>query len=196
MNVGHFYRLAGNVTQLDKLPITSPPDLEKYIGFGPGRLAAGYWVMLFKGILKADDFEMDGTTLRSGGKDGLPLKDPVADEARKRVHDRLLADRGKAGYSAFRQLHLRLIPPIGAQRLIKIRANTPHSDDIAPDIQYPPGGGGLQWRLIRRMRFLAALHIDADGMATSRQFQLSVGNIPYLKLMENRTAIRRFLETA
>jgi hypothetical protein len=80
LKVGATGSFSGHVTTLNWIGPRPPADIERNLGYGPGRLSSGYWVLLLVQGLTPGDFEFDGTTLRSGGKLGLP-GDTVAEDA-------------------------------------------------------------------------------------------------------------------
>jgi hypothetical protein len=190
--VGTQTRLFGNITTLDTIGAKSPSDLERYLGFQPGRLKEGYAIALLAEPLSITDFEFDGTTLRSGGRLGLPAKTTARDEARVRVHDQILAERGKAGYQQLQLAALKNVSTRGSSRLAKVVPLTGHDNDKAPDIQYPVGvGADLQWKLLKPGKtFLIAAFVDSSAHAhtTASAYFIGVG-APY----DNRHKLMRFL---
>ncbi len=183
----------GNVTQNTWVGPRSARNLEASLGFAPGRLAAGWAVLLLKERLGPLDFQFDGITLRSGGREGLPANTWEQDALRPRVHDRVMDERGEAAYLRMQKWSLSSIPETGQQRLVKVVPVTPHSDAIAPVRQYPMGGGGLQWRLIRRCRFLVAMTVDAGQIASIPGFTAHIGDGG---AYDNRARIARYLDSA
>src|SRR5208283_3601743 len=97
--LGHEVLLTGDVTQNRWVGARSARDLEGSLGYGAGRLAKGWTVLLLKQELETCDFKFSGITLRSGGREGLPAATLEADKARRHVTDTILAERGEAGYS-------------------------------------------------------------------------------------------------
>ena len=191
--VGEVQPLTGNITTLIWIAARAPKEVEKSLGYGPGRLSAGYQVALLTEPLAQSDFEFDGTTLRSGGKLGLPLADQVAEDNRARVHDQVVKDRGEAGYRRLQDWALGNIALSGPDRIAKVLPATRHDAGLTADVQYPMGGGGLQWKLVRPKNFLVALEVDADGTARGPGFALSLlPGAPY----ENRARVMRYLESA
>jgi len=182
----------GNVTQNTWVGPRSARALERSLGFGLGRLSAGWAVLVLKQKLAPLDFQFDGITLRSGGREGLPASSWEEDARRPRVHCRVLADRGEASYSAMQKWTLSSIPETGQQRLVKVVPVTPHSDAVPPDRQYRMGGGGLQWRLVCPCRFLVAMTVDAGQIALIPGFAAYIGDgAPY----DDRARIARYLDS-
>jgi hypothetical protein len=197
LKVGSTEQIAGDVTTLNWIGPRPPAVVERALGFQPGRLAAGYVVLLLKEALRPEDFEFAGTTLRSGGRLGAPAATAAADAHRPRVHDRIGMERGIAGYKALQMQVLKSVAIFGPQRIAKVIAVTPHRPDLAPDLQYPPGGGGLQWTLVRKKRFLVALAVRPDGEAVTPAFTVSLADgQPGVRLYENRARIAQYLAAA
>jgi hypothetical protein len=147
--------------------------------------------------LTPDDFVFSGTTLRSGGRLGLPQSTQAADQLRQRVHDQLIAERGPEGYKALQQQVLRTAAVSGPNRIAKVIPVTRHDPLAAPDLQYPMGGGGLQWTLIRKKDFLIAMQVAPDGTATTSRFTVSLAESqPPQQLYANRAKVSQYLATA
>ena len=193
-DLGFTVPFAGNVTSLNWIGARSPTELAKSLGFGAGRLAQGYWILLLKQQLTIDDFELGGLTLRSGGRAGLPADTWKADTLRLRERDRLLAEYGPEGYKRLKHQALGAAKTIGNERIAKVSPVTRFNEnDGNPKDQFPPGGGGLQWEIVRKSRFLVALKVDSDGIATAPTFSARLDpTAPY----EDRHKIARYLSSA
>jgi hypothetical protein len=64
---------------------------------------------------------------------------------------------------------------------------------MPPSQQYPMGGGGLQWTLVRPCRFLVAMSVDANGIARIPGYSTNLGeSVPY----EERAKLARYLNEA
>lgn len=184
---------SGNVTTLNWVGARPARDVERNLGFGFGRLRNGYWIIVLKQSLGESDFEFDGTTLRSGGREGLPARSAAFDASRFRIHDRMMSEYGEIQYRAMQRNALSTFQITGSRRIVKVLADTPHDELMSPAVQYPAGGGGLQWRLVRDKSFLVALHVDANGVATTPDFSASIADgAPY----EGRHKIHQWLATA
>ncbi|MCB2080188.1 MAG: hypothetical protein KDE55_21135 [Novosphingobium sp.] len=192
--VGSDERLTGNVTTLMWIGPRPPRDIERNLGFAPGRLSEGYLVCLLKERLQPEDFEFDGTTLRSGGRLGLPASTEAADKLRTRVHDEAIRKYGAKHYETMQKMALQRVQLAGPQRIAKVLPTIRHSHTIAPDVQYPMGGGGLQWNILAPgKKFLIAMHVDPNGMATLPSFSVHIGRgAPY----ENKAKVMRYLQSA
>jgi hypothetical protein len=197
LKVGSSEHIQGDVTTLNWIGPRPPAAVERALGFRAGRLAAGYWVLLLKEPLRPDDFVFAGTTLRSGGRYGLPAGNAAADALRVRVNDRLRIERGTVGYEALQRKVLASAAISGLQRIAKVIAVTPHDPSLAPDLQYPPGGGGLQWKLVKKKRFLVAMEVQPDGTAVAPAFTVSLAEGQTgLQLYANRQRIAQYLAAA
>lgn len=192
--VGQQQPFTGNVTTLNWIGARPARDIEISLGYGPGRLAKGYCVVLLKERLAPSDFEFEGTTLRSGGREGLPIADLDADTLRRRVHDRMIAEYGEARYRSMQQQALASAQLSGPYRIAKVVPMTPHDHRLTPDIQYPMGGGGLQWKILRPgKRFLVALYVDETGFGHTLHDSVDLKpGAPY----DNRAKIMRYLQSA
>jgi hypothetical protein len=197
--VGTFLPLSGDVTTLNWIGPRPPRMVEINLGFGYGRLAAGYWIAVLKEPLQPDDFVFGGTTMRSGGRLGLPASNAADDALRPRVHDQIMNERGAQGYRGLQHKALATVPIVGWNRIAKVLPVTAHNAALAPDLQYPTGGGGLQWTIDRahKKRFLIALHVDPAGMADAGSFTVSLAdNQPFHQLYDARAKVARHLATA
>lgn len=190
-------KFTGDVTTLQWIGARPPRAIERNLGYGPGRLDAGYWVLLLIEKLDEEDFEFSGTTMRSGGRYGLPAATEALDKTRPRVHDRILAERGQAGYRMLQKQVLRNAAITGPNRIAKVLPDTRHNRSLTPAEQYPMGGGGLQWTLVREKPFFVAMHVAADGTAKTPDLTVSLSpDLPFSELYENRAKINRYLQTA
>lgn len=190
-------KFTGDVTTLNWIGARSPGMIEAALGFRAGRLAAGYWVVVLTEKLNEDDFEFAGTTMRSGGRFGLPGSTSAADKARPRVHDAIVTERGEDGYKALQKKVLTSVSLTGPKRIAKVVPVTRHDPNLAPDLQYPMGGGGLQWKLVKPKEFLVAMEVTPAGEAKTPTFTVSLSNsLPAAERYDNRAKLARYLETA
>jgi hypothetical protein len=156
----------GDISTLQWIKPGFENSTEASLGYRRGRLSQGYWILLLTSLPRPDQFEFAGTTLRSGGKYGLPQGDKEAEAARPRVHDKIVQERGEAGYEQLQRTILAATSVAGETRLVKIIPDIPHSDEMPASLQYPMGGGGLQWRLKKPgIPMLVAARIDRDATA-------------------------------
>ena len=191
--VGTTVRFGGMVGPLIWSGARSPRDVERSLGFGAGRLGAGYFLLLLKEPLRADDIQFDGTSLQSGGRWGLPTADAASDALRpavsKTIDPHTASHWGKKMSGTGTQLR-------GTDRLSKIVPITRHSTAVPPNQQYPQGGGGGQWTLKKDYEFLVAMFVDASAMANTASppgLRASVADgAPY----DGRARLARYLTAA
>jgi len=196
--VGQIVPLYGDITTLNWVGARPAPAVATNLGYDGARLALGYWIAVLKEPLRPDDFEFGGTTLRSGGRLGLPERTAGADQERIRVHDVMMRRLGPKGYSDLQARTLRTVPMIGKERLVKVVPKIRHDDAMAPADQYPMGGGGLQWTIKKAAarKFLIAVEVDGSGTAKTPTFSVSLRSGDVQTLYDNRARISRYLETA
>lgn len=182
----------GDITTLQWIKPGYEDRIESSLGFARGRLSQGYWILLLKHLPRPDQFEFAGTTLRSGGKYGLPQCDQKAEAARPRVHDKMLEERGKKEYEDLQKATLGAASVMGDKRLVKVIPDIPHSEDIPACLQYPMGGGGLQWKIKKPgIRMLAAVRVEGDATA-----YLPGEKLHPRAIYEDRARLRRYLRSA
>ena len=194
--LGSIVSLTGDVTQNRWVGARSASQLERNLGFAPGRLSHGWTVLLLKQTLTLADFKFSGLTLRSGGRLGLPAETTVADEARKHVHDEMLKEYGTSTYEAMQRNALAVITPTGDGRIVKVIPKIDHSTTMKPSDQYPMGGGGLQWTLTKPCAFLVAMTVDRNGIATAASTSPLGGFLGESAPYENRAKLAKFLDNA
>lgn len=157
----------GCVTRLNWVGARAPALIEKALGYQQGRLSLGYAIGLLIEPIRANHVEFGGLTLRSGGRDGAPLKDPKLDEQRTRVHDRMIVEYGQ--HSVAKMLENLAKDPrnlIGDERIVKIYPVIGHKGEN-PQEEYPMGGGGPQFILTERHDFLIAAVVSGDCIAAT-----------------------------
>lgn len=197
MKVGSEEYIDGDVTTLNWIGPRPLRAIETALGFGAGRLSAGYWVLVLKERLQPEDFELSGNTLRSRGRLGLPAGGTAEDNNRARVHDQIMAARGAAGYRALQQQLIGSIQIVGLNRIAKVRPVTRHDDNMPPDLQYPMGGGAPQWTLVKKKKFLVAMEMRPDGTAITPSFTVMLSeNQPAQQLYANRSRVAAYLQSA
>lgn len=192
ISVGAKPKLSGDITTLNVIWPGSEPQIEAQLGFHAGRLANGYAIALVCEPLNPADFRFSGTTLRSGGRMGLPAATAAQDKLRPTVNDAILSERGAEGYQDLQEAALRNMQVRGSRRLCKILPTIRHDADMPPNVQYPMGGGGLQWTLTREVECLVAARISPDGTAETPDFTVNLATGGY----DARRRLRVYLETA
>jgi hypothetical protein len=148
LTVGQEASLTGDVTRLNWIAGKSPAAVERALGYGAGRLDAGYWLAVLKERLRANHVRFAGLTLRSGGREGAPRADPELDRKRVHTHDRVL-EQYSAGAVHTMLAKLAADPRnlTGTERIVKIIPVTRHRGDN-PAVEYPMGEGGPQFTLV------------------------------------------------
>ena len=194
--LGAIEAYSGNVTTLIWIGPRSAADIEERLGYGAGRLSKGYWIVVLKQRLTPADFEFEGTTLNSGGRLGLPGASDAADAARRKMHDKIMGEYGKTGYTKLQEHALRGIEYSGTNRIAKVLPVTPHDGRLSPALQYPMGGGGLQWRLKTKVDFLVACFVDDKLVAETPLFTVDLAEPHGSRRYENRAKLMNYLATA
>lgn len=190
--------LTGNVTTRQWIKPGVERDTRRALGFHRGRLAEGDQIVFFCSFLlqlpAPEEFTFEGTTLRSGVRLGLPLGNKTSDSQRVRVHDQILAERGKAGHRALQAAALNHQSLCCDLRLAKVLPALRHSDAMAPDHQDPMGGGRLKWTISRPqgLLFLVAAEVGTDGVARTPHARVNLHTGGY----DARAHLRRYMMTA
>lgn len=192
--LGQTANLKGDVTRLNVVGARSPALVEKSLGYEVGRLSQGYFIALLKEPLRPNHVLFGGLTLRSGGREGLPLADPDQDKKRMHNHDRMLDDYGEGSVETM-LAKLAKDPRnlLGEERIVKILPVIRHVGSN-PAQEYPPGGGGPQYTLTVGHDFLITAEVSLNGIAmTAERWTVSVAtDAPY----EGRAKLMKYLRTA
>jgi hypothetical protein len=133
-SVGTEAKFFGNFTQAKYLRNHSAAELERRIGYGPGRLAEGWWLLF--ALEKPDPlhFEFGGYTYFSGARIG----DPRLGAARGTVDASLNADLGgDAQLLEVKKRQIEGMTLVGYDRLTKVIP-------VAAGSEYPIGSGIYQ----------------------------------------------------
>lgn len=187
----------GNITQLKAIILADFRRTEANVGFHPGRLSNGFKLLLLKRLPQPQDFELHGTTLRSGGRFGLPETTGAADRRRGSVHESILNKRGAAGYQDLQDQALGFVSITGPNRLVKILPATGHNAAMSPADQYPMGGGFLQWDLKKPgLPFLCAAEFTRDGNVETEDQTYRINSGNFLTDYPEREKLQRFLQNA
>ena len=195
---GETVEIKGDVTTLGGTGLFDASNVERMLGYGTGRLAKGYYIALLKQRLTEDDFQFGGIALRSDGRVGLPAASWPEDKLRLRVHDEIMSERGEHGYRMLQKRALTGIGETGEDRLAKILPTILHTEGLPPNVQYPMGGGALQWRLTKERQFLIAAYVDEQGHAQWPGGHAVIGlqGRPTNAMIEARGILRRYLQSA
>lgn|GEM_PF-930276 len=195
--VGQMTRFfAGNVSQLHAIILADNGRTEANIGYHHGRLSQGFKLLVLKVLPRPENFEFHGTTLRSGGRAGLPQSTEKADKARESVHDSILAERGPDGYRDLQTRALSLATVTGPNRLVKVLPTARHDDDMEPSRQYPAGGGFLQWNLKQPgLPFFCAAHFKPGGTVVTGDGTFQINSGHFLADYPQREKLQKYLRT-
>jgi hypothetical protein len=182
--------LGGDVTSLQWIKPGFEVETCRSLGYRIDRLSGGYQIAVLRQMPGPDDFIFSGTTMRSGGRFGLPISDRDSDRQRRHVHDEMVKERGAEAVRQMRRAALSMISLQGTQRLVKMLPEIRHDPLMSPAEQYPMGGGGLQWTLVKPLDFLIAVQVYPDGTVRSKGFTLNLKLGGY----DARARLRRYLE--
>jgi hypothetical protein len=185
LKLGAIVCRAGFVTRLRDINGRPADDLTDRLGYNPGRLESGFFVLLLLQPLERGDFEFAGYTHFSGGRIGKPLDDPDLDKLRPKVHSQLAATM-QTSFDEYAGGFASRIPPYGMERLAKIVPHTREGD-------YPGGTGIFQLELIVGKEFLVAAEVSGSTwtLCDGRKFDLAA---PYPQ--DARRLILNFLSWA
>lgn len=190
---GQTISAGGCVTRLNWVDARAPTLIETALGYEVGRLAEGYAIGLLAEPIRPNHVEFAGLTTRSGGRDGLPLPDPVQDAQRTRVFDRMVAEYGRTSVAEMlRKLADDPRNVVGEERIVKVFPVTRHLGEN-PAEEYPAGGGAPQYVLTEAHRFWIAITVSREAIATTAAgWSASVAaSAPY----DERAKIARYLRT-
>lgn len=127
MDIGTRTTVQGYIT-VDKFLYGRSLDIvERTLGFHSGRLAKGARFLALTTLPRLDQFELAAYSM-------------VASH-------RFISPEG-LDINRLKQAALDYWTLIGPNRPVKVHPFIPHDDRLEPDIQYPPGLGAPQWRLI------------------------------------------------
>lgn len=190
--------IAGNFTTLNTIKPADKSWTERNLGFHRGRLGPGYYIFLLKEVLKPEHFQFDGNTLRSGGRLGLPAGNESLDRLRLRVHDDMMKKYGPEEYRSLQKWLVKTGSIAGPKRFVKVVPVIDHNPHMAPNVQYPMGGGQGQWKLLKgtRLKFLCAAKIGLGAQVRFPygELNLSTGNDDADRASRSRLAL--FLQSA
>jgi hypothetical protein len=207
LTVGNVQAFTGDISTLNAIGGPRPPaDIEAMLGYRAGRLSQGYYILLLVEELRPEDFVFAGTTLRSGGRAGLPQKTKDADKLRQHVtSDRIREERKHVAegikqsaelleYIRQQEHALKTATYRGPNRLAKVLPVERISGDFSPEVEFPMGGGGKQWTIETPKSFLIALQVTDKLEAITPKFTVSLVQGP--QAYDNRAKVARYLESA
>ncbi len=109
----------------------SLPEMEAILGYRPGRLDPGAWLLALNRLPANDEFKFAGYTHWPGGKPTSGARPALAFDEEK-VKNQIRSEKWRLS---------------GPDRLVKVIPVTPHSDIET----YPVGRGAEQWILTREI---------------------------------------------
>ena len=130
MQLNEFQWVSGYVTKEKFVRGRTLQEMERILGFQHGRFERGIVVIRLERLPTIDEFSLAAFSM-------------VAEHRYQEPTD---LDIQKVKHLAMSAWSLD-----GFERLIKVRANTPHSADVPPDEQYPPGTGAPQWKITTKI---------------------------------------------
>lgn len=149
--VGATVDLGGCITNANSI-WGSVSEVEKRLGFHPGRLRQGFFVARLTRLPSIDEFNLGGYTNVSMHR---------FDAAHKLKEEEIKALKPKA---------LRAMSDIGARNLIKIIPVIQHNANMDDDQQYPPGTGVQQWEIKRGSEIPMHVFKFVEGCSTRVPF--------------------------
>ncbi|MDQ6436783.1 hypothetical protein RB623_22255 [Mesorhizobium sp. LHD-90] len=150
-SLGGQVRTQGYVAQLDGLCGRDTRDLEQVLGYGEGRLAGGYTLLLLADVVGPGEFEFRGMTHFPGG---VPVGESrTTDASLKASLSQVAADRGRFDTMKANEAR-RIFVSTGPKRIAKIMPLRPGSD-------YPAGKGIAQWEIMVPKLFFVACKVGA-----------------------------------
>jgi hypothetical protein len=163
MPVGQFTEVYGFITQEKFLRGKSLAELEDLLGFQTGRLAQGAVILALKQLPAPEQFTFGGYTqvadhhFKEQYGDNSILKQPQGENDRD-YRTRILKIKNNIIKTVWAET--------GPERLVKVKAVTPHNNNIHLDDQYPPGQGIPQWKLIAGIsaRVVAEIYDYPSGL--------------------------------
>lgn len=161
---GRTFDCGGFFTQMRYLRGQSPDEVERRLGYRPGRLRLGYWLLYLLQLPKLEDFGLRGYSQLSGGVEQGHLP---GNAGGPHAEERLRRD----GFDV-EKLKLRVLNEVftlsGERRLAKILPLAPEGPvqadrRDAKEPEYPPGSGIPQWRLHRPLPWHAVAKLAPGG---------------------------------
>ena len=153
-SVGVVDKFKGNFTKALYLRSQSSRELETRLGYGPGRLSEGWWLLFALERPAPSSFEFGGYTHFSGSRIGNPSLGP----GRPHVEDGLLKTfGGLAGMASAKARHVAMLELSGPNRLAKVIP-------VAPGNDYPVGSGIYQCNVTAPIRCKVAAYVPPGGM--------------------------------
>jgi hypothetical protein len=148
LTVGGRVTRQGFITRALVLRGKTADRLEAELGYGPGRLADGWWLLFLLQKPSAEQFEYAGYTHMSDGR----FEGHLAAPADPRTAEQHLRDDGMDLAGLKRRTIENTFRVIGPERLAKVVP-------VREGSEYPAGLGQPQWRLVMPMEFAVAAFV-------------------------------------
>lgn len=177
LNVGDALCCRGDVTQLNYLMNVAPEDLEARLGYEPGRLRLGWYLLLLEQNVRLGEFIWGGTTEFSGGTDPVRTEMFQGETYRIPVEDLKRFDLFKQ--SGFHQVEAEtalhtflshelrwLNDRVSHNRIAKVLPVIGHDNEKFWLTQYPDaarGRGVKQWTLRAAKNFRVGAKLRPGG---------------------------------
>jgi hypothetical protein len=133
MHLHEIIQVKGCITQEIYIRGKTLPELERILGFQKGRLENGVVVAALIQLPAVNQFEILGYSQVAEHRHGSTATAGLDVDKLKGL---VLKDT---------------FTLVGTKRLVKVMANTPHNTGLENDLQYPPGLGVPQWKIISRV---------------------------------------------
>ena len=154
LQVGETIKLKGFFGKALYLRMQTACELERRLGYRPGRLAQGWWLLFLTRKPAPADFEFAGYSHLSGGVVQGHLDSPAD---RRGANERLL-DSGHDVARLKKTTLEKTFRLAGSERLAKvIPVGSEHRTPGIPD--YPQGSGIPQWKLVNPLPWRVAAFI-------------------------------------
>ena len=143
MDIGQQVAVKGYVTQLGFLAGRPLREIESLLGYSPCRLARGASFAAPDRLPNINEFETAGYSQVAAHRHVMPAGlDPTG-----------LRRMARSAWSL-----------TGPDRLIKVLPETPHDRMLSDDVQYPPGQGIPQWKIVLAIpgKIVAVLRMSSD----------------------------------
>lgn len=139
---GQVVPMSGFITKALFLRQQPSHEIERRLGYAPGRLATGWWLLFLQQLPAPPDFEYMGYSYFSGGvAQGHLQPGPTMEQELRAAGNYLLKLKRRTIAETFR-----LFGPDRLAKVIPVAAQ-------AGTMPYPPGSGVPQWKLIRDLNF-------------------------------------------
>jgi len=130
MNVGDQIFVSGYVTKDKFILGRTLEEIEAILGFKKRRLEQGMFVLALDRLPLENEFQLAAYSMIAEHRFSLPTDLNIAK----------IKENAASSWTL-----------TGGDRLVKVRAVTPHDPNLDLDQQYPPGKGAPQWKLLVRI---------------------------------------------